>query len=196
VLACLAALARLLPALAVLSAGLSGCARTAEDGLPTELDLAAMPDQETWGAALRIDEGGRPRLVLEAPYLARYDRPPDSLFTRFGPDPAGADSARVQAVLYDEDGRPSATVRADRLVYHDEERRFVAEGGVVVTTAGERRLESEEVAWDEESRQLRAEGFFRFTSPAERVQGVGLVAAEDLSRYAFRQASGELEVEE
>jgi hypothetical protein len=52
------------------------------------------------------------------------------------------------------------------------------------------------VSWSEDARRLRAPGSFRFTSPAERVQGVGLVAAEDLSRYSFRRASGELEVEE
>jgi hypothetical protein len=164
--------------------------------MPTEADLAALPDQESWDAVLHVDEGGRPRLVLQAPYLARYDRPPDSLFTHLGPDPEEADTARVHAELFDDAGAPSATVRAGRLRYYDEERRFVAAGRVVVTTAGGRRLESEEVAWDEEARELRAPGFFRFTSPAERVQGVGLVAAEDLSRYAFSQASGELEVEE
>ena len=181
-------------ALAVLL--LAGCTRASDEGLPTEAEVAAMPDHESWGAVLRIDEGGRPRLVLEAPYLARYERPPDSLFTRLGPDPAGRDTARARVALYDEAGALAATVRADSLVYYDADRRFVAEGGVVVTTAGERRLESERVAWDEAARELRADGFFRFTSPAERVQGVGLVAAEDLSRYAFRQASGVLEVEE
>lgn len=175
---------------------LAGCARSHDEALPTEADLAAVPDQESWDAVLHVDEGGRPRLVLDAPYLARFDRPPDSLFVRLGPDPMGGDSARVRVEIYDEAGAPSATVRADRLVYYDEERRFVAEGGVEVTTASDRRLESEQVAWDERRQQLRADGYFRFVSPAERVQGVGLVASEDLSRYAFRQGSGELEVEQ
>lgn len=177
-----------------LAGGLGACTRAGE-GMPTEADLAALPDQESWGAVLRLDEGGRPRLVLEAPYLARYDRR-DSLFTRLGPDPGGGDTARVHVSLFDAAGAPSASVRADRLTYYDGEGRFVAEGGVVVTTAGSRRLESDRVAWDEAERRLRADGRFRFTSPAERVQGVGLVAAEDLSRYTFRQASGELKVEE
>lgn len=175
---------------------LVGCARASDEALPTEAELEALPDQESWDAVLRIDEGGRPRLVLQAPYLARYDRPPDSLFTLLGPDPAAHDTAGVHVELYGEGGDLSATVRADRLTYYDEDRRFVAEGGVVVTTAEGRRLESARVAWDEGARQLRADGAFRFTSPAERIQGVGLVASEDLSRYTFSQASGELEVEE
>ncbi len=175
---------------------LGGCTRASDEALPTEADAGTPPDQESWGAVLRMDEGGRPRLVLEAPYLARYDRPPDSLFTHLGPDPAGADTARVRVELFDDAGAPSATVRAARVRYFDEERRFEAEGGVVVVTAGGRRLESERVTWDESTRRLRADGAFRFTSPAERIQGVGLDAAEDLSRYSFRQASGELEVQE
>lgn len=176
--------------------GTVGCTRVADEGLPTEADLAALPEQESWDAVLRMDEGGRPRLVLRAPYLARYDRPPDSLFLHLGPDPAGGDAARVHVELYDAAGAASATVQANRVRYYDEERRLVAEGDVDVTTAGGRQLESEAVAWDEETRQLRADGAFRFTSPAERIQGVGLVATEDLARYSFRQASGELEVQE
>ena len=180
--------------LAVLFCALSllACAR-ADEEQPTEAELAALPDQESWDAVLRIDEAGLPLLVLEAPYLARYDRR-DSVFTRFGS--LAADTSRVRATLYDDAGAQSALVEADRLTYHDQERRFEAQGRVRVITPGGRRLESEQVDWDEDSRQLRAPGFFRFTSPAERIQGVGLVAAEDLSRYAFRQASGELEVEE
>ncbi|HYG69824.1 MAG TPA: hypothetical protein VD838_19265, partial [Anaeromyxobacteraceae bacterium] len=88
---------------------LTGCTRADDAALPTEADLAALPDQESWGAVLRVDEGSRPRLVLQAPYLARFERPPDSLFTRLGPDPAGADSARVRVEIYDAVGAPSAT---------------------------------------------------------------------------------------
>jgi hypothetical protein len=174
----------------------AGCSRAGDAALPTEVELAALPDQESWGAVLRIDEDGRPRLVLEAPYLARYDRPPDSLFTLLGPDTTSAEPGRVHVALFDDAGAPSATVVADRLRYFDADRRFTALGRVVVTTTSDRRLESEQVAWDEEAKTLRADGAFRFTSPAERIQGVGLVASEDLARYSFRQASGELEVEE
>src|SRR5690606_6096863 len=108
----------------------------------------------------------------------------------------GRDTARARVALYDEAGALAATVRADSLVYYDADRRFVAEGGVVVTTAGERRLESERVAWDEAARELRADGFFRFTSPAERVQGFGLGATVGFWRYWFEEDSGGMEVEE
>lgn len=174
---------------------LAGCTRAGGEAAPTEADLAALPDQESWGAVLRISESGRLRVVLEAPYAARYERP-DSTFTRLSGDPAGADTVRVRVSLFDDGGAPSATVHANTLIYDDRERRFEAEGRVVVETGGGRRLESERVTWNEAERRLRAPGRFRFTSPAERITGTRLVAAEDLSRYTFASASGQLEVEE
>lgn len=154
-----------------------------------------LPDQESWGAALQISDEGVPRVALSAPYLARYEWP-DSTVVRLGPDPRSGGPGRVEVQLFDQEGSPTATVHADHLDYYERERRFAATGRVVVTTAGGRQLESERVAWSEIDRRMRAEGAFVFTSPAERIEGVGLVANEDLSRYSFRRARGELEVDE
>jgi lipopolysaccharide assembly outer membrane protein LptD (OstA) len=99
----------------------------------------------------------------------------------------------VTADLYQANG---ARLTAERLVYDATEGLFTAEGRVVVLTRDGRRLESERLVWDETQGQLRVTGRFRFTTPSERISGVGLVATEDLSRYTFSQASGELEVAE
>lgn len=173
----------------------AGCARPSGEGMLSEAALADLPDQESWDAVLQLSEAGVPRVILRAPYLARYDRP-DSTVVRLGPDTAGDDTARVRVEIYDEAGAPTATLTADRLDYLERQREFVAKGGVVVTTGAERRLESERVVWNEVTRSLRADGLFRFTSPTERIQGYGLRANEDLSRYTFTRARGELEVEE
>ena len=178
----------------------AGCARPSGEGTLSEAELADLPAQESWGVELQRSEGGVPRVVLRAPYLARYERP-DSTVVRLGPDTAGGDTAggdtaRVRVAIYDEAGAPTATLTADRLDYRDRQQEFVATGRVVVTTEGGRRLESERVVWNEAAKSLRADGLFRFTSPTERIQGYGLRASENLSRYTFTRARGELEVEE
>ena len=99
----------------------------------------------------------------------------------------------VEADLYQANG---ARLTADRLAYDAESKLFTAEGQVVVLTQDGRRLESSQLVWDQAAGQLRVDGAFRFTTPSERISGVGLVASEDLARYSFSQASGELEVEE
>lgn len=93
-------------------------------------------------------------------------------------------------------GDAQAMVRAQRIDGSAGGRRYEASGRVVVTTQGGRRLESSRVIWDEAAGQFRAPGAFSFDGPGQRVRGVGLSASADLSRYSFRQASGQIEVQE
>jgi LPS export ABC transporter protein LptC len=151
------------------------------------------PDQETWDVSLSLSMDGRPRALVRAPYLARYERD-DSTFTRFGPAAPG-DTTRVAVRVYDE-GRPTATVEADRLLYLDRDRRFVAEGRVVVETATGKTLRSEALTWDEADGSLRTDGFVRITTPTERLQGYRLVADEGLETYTLARITGQVTVEE
>ena len=184
-------------ALAAGLAALTGCARA--DRGEAAGPAPDRPAQESWDAVLRVTRNGADRARLAAPYLARYEG--DSTYAIFQADPdtvasAAGDARAVHIQLFDDDGRPSATVDADRVVYRDEQQRFLAQGRVVVLTDEGRRLESEEVRWDESSRELRADGFVRITAPDERFEGVGLVAAEDLSTYELARVTGQAEVED
>lgn len=170
---------------------LAGCGE--REGLPAGVALEEQPEQESWGVNLLIELGGQPRAQVAAPYVARFERS-DSTFARFGP--AADTTGRVRVQVYDEGGQPSATVEADRLYYFDEERRFVAEGRVVVESVNERRLEGERLTWDEAARELTSDGFVRITTPTERIQGYRLVADETLETYRLARISGEVEVED
>jgi hypothetical protein len=183
-------LAFLVPAIALAW----GCTRPS--GAPASaMPPEEMPDQETWGAVLRLTDGGRLQAVLAAPYLARFDRP-DSQIVRLGRDPEGADTAAVQATLYDDSGAPRARIRASSIRFDERARHFTATGDVQVRAPGGRGLDGQLVSWSEDDGRLRVPGAFRYVSPTERVSGVGLVASGDLSRYAFSRARGTLEVRE
>ena len=171
---------------------LAGCARQ-DEPIPPGVAMEDRPDQETWDVALTLSMEGQPRAFVEAPYLARFERA-DSTFTRFGPA-APDDTTRVEVRVYDA-GRPTATVEADRLLYLDERRRFVAEGRVVVETETGKTLRSEALTWDEADRRLRTDGFVRITTPTERLQGYRLVADEDLETYTLARITGQVTVEE
>ena len=225
---------RLLALAALLAAAgaAAGCARA--PGGADEAAALERPDHESWGATLRLSEGGRPRLVLAAPYAARYERA-DSAYTRLSADPLAADSAAgsaaaapVSVVLFDAGGGLAGRVTAPRLTYFDRERRFaaeggvtadiegaaparltaarldyaeadgrfVAEGGVVVATADGRRLETARLVWDQAAGSFRTDGAFTFTTPTERIRGVGLASDAGLRRYSFSRATGQIEVRE
>lgn len=87
-------------------------------------------------------------------------------------------------------------MESDRLTYLDEERRFLAEGRVVVQTASGKILRSEELTWDEAASRLRTDGFVRITTPEEQLQGYRLDADEDLDTYTLARITGQVLVED
>ncbi|GAB5535761.1 MAG: hypothetical protein Rubg2KO_20100 [Rubricoccaceae bacterium] len=93
-------------------------------------------------------------------------------------------------------GDAQATIRAQRISGSEGGGRYEASGRVVVNARSGRRLDAGQVIWDEDAGQFRAPGAFTFDGPGQRVRGVGLVASADLSRYSFRRASGQIEVQE
>ncbi|NNF57466.1 MAG: hypothetical protein HKN04_04425 [Rhodothermaceae bacterium] len=205
---------------------LMGCTRPSGEAILSEAELEELPDQESWDAVLRFSEDGRPRLILAAPYAAHFTQGDssvtrlgpdperrDSARVRIELFDAGAPSAIIRADRVDYQDRTQQFVAAGavdadlyqangtrltagRLTYESESGLFTAEETVIVVTQDGRRLESEQLVWDQAGGQLNVAGRFRFTTPGERINGVGLVASEDLSRYSFSQATGELEVEE
>lgn len=172
---------------------LAGCSRRG-DAIPSDVVLEDLPDQETWDVALALSMEGERRALVRAPYLARFEHE-DSTFARFGPaEPR--DTTRVHVEVFDEAGAPSATVEADRLTYFDAERRFLAEGRVVVRSEAGKTLRSEELTWDEAARRLRTDGFVQITAPDEQIQGYRLDADEDLDTYSLARITGQVQVEE
>ena len=91
-------------------------------------------------------------------------------------------------------GDPSARIRARSVSGELGGNRYTATGRVRVEAGSGRSLAAGRVTWD--GSRFRAPGAFRFVGPGERVQGVGLVANADFSRYSFSRARGEVEVQE
>ncbi|PSQ99092.1 MAG: hypothetical protein BRD48_05140 [Bacteroidetes bacterium QS_9_68_14] len=90
----------------------------------------------------------------------------------------------------------SATIRANRIVYHDAAGRFDARGHVVVKTATGKRLEGEHLAWHEEEKRIATPGFVEITTPTDRIQGYDLRADENLDSYQLGRVTGRVTVED
>ena len=111
--------------------GLAGCVHRAGAELPEGAEsLDDLPEGESWDASLRMSEGDRLRLALDAPYLARYAG--DTSYVYLGPDASRPDSASspVSVRLYDDDGALTATVTSREARFEEEEERLVATGRV------------------------------------------------------------------
>lgn len=187
---------------------LAGCeyraASEASAALEQETERATAPDQVTGDARFFIYENDRPRALVDAKRMERYERE-DSTYTLLHsrPDSSLASGAsdstggRVTARIFAEKkDSVTATIQSDRLVYRGDEQRFDARGRVVVTTAAGKRLESEHLAWLEEKRRITTPGFVRITTPTDRIQGYGLRADENLDSYQLRRVTGQVTVKE
>lgn len=175
-----------------------GCSEEAAPPSLEDVRSEIEPTQESWDVRYLVSEAGgnlmgsRPRIEIVAGYMATFETE-DSTYTLMRGDSAGA---RVIAIIYGETGDTTATVLSDRLILHEEDRRFEARGGVVVNTPDDKVLESEHLEWLEDDRSIRTPGFVRITTPKEAIQGYDLVADENLETYSLARVTGEVEVEE
>ncbi len=172
----------------------TGCQRQAPPVSIEDVRAEAQPDQESWDVRFAILNGDRPRVLVEAGYMAQFKRG-DSTYVLL--TPAGEDTASfVTAYLFDTTGDSTATLTADRLRYYETERRMEARGRVLVVTREGKRLESEHLEWLEVEAEVRTRGFVRITTPTERIQGYDLVADEDLETYDIARITGQVRVDD
>lgn len=178
-----------------------GCQRQAsQDRTMADVLAEEAPDEESWNVHFVVTQvahdttQSRPRFAVEAGYMARYTRE-DSTYTLLRPGHEDA-SGRVTVHLFDDRGDSSAVLRADRIVYFQDEGRFVARGDVEVISQDEDRLETETLEWVESEKRVSTPGFVRITTPTEQVQGYQLEAEEDLDTYRLAEITGRFEVED
>ena len=177
-----------------------GCERRAETPTLAEVRAEGGPDQESWGVHFYVtqvpigSDESRIRVEMLADYMAQYERE-DSTYQLLRGHPDSL-NRRVIAYLYDGQGDSSATLTADRVYYFDQEKRFEAQGNVVVVTREDKRLESEKLVWLEDERKIRTQSFVSIVSPKEQVQGYGLVADEDLKTYQIGRFTAQVTLDE
>lgn len=163
--------------------------------LDTVEEEGRQPDQESWDTTFDVSEGGRPRLRVLAPYLARYALD-DSTYTHLQNDPDSTTTTDVIAYIFNADGDSSATITADEMYYYDMASRFEARGNVIVLSQDGQQLETEFLIWLEAEQSVRAPDFATLITPTRRLQGYDLVADEDLANYEWTRLTGEFVIED
>lgn len=151
------------------------------------------PTSESWNAEMNIFEDGRPRIILKASYLAKYDTP-DSSYTILTSLVENQDRVRVD--IFDAEGDSSAVVHANRITFFDREHRFVAEGNVIVQAADDRWLFAEHLQWSEHTARVTTPGFSTVKTPKQTLSGYMLDADENLLDIGMARVTGTIETED
>ena len=153
---------------------------------------AQRPTQISFDVRFALSTDGTRRALFVADRMERYETP-DSTYLRLT---GTTDTARVRTQIYDAEGDSSATITADRVIYHPDDKRFDAFGSVAVVTRDGKRLTTEMLTWRQVDRTIRTKRFVRIVTSTERVQGNGLVADEALDTYRIGKFTAEVEVDD
>lgn len=157
-----------------------------------ELRAEREPVEELADAKIQTSENGLPRIHIEADVMQKFETEDSTYMVMQG----DTSSDRVLVRLFDEQGQPSAVIKANRVIQNEGERRFEARGDVEVVTVTGKRLESEELRWQEDERIIRSSGFVRIETPTEQLSGYELEASEDLESYRLERVTGQVTLTE
>jgi len=136
------------------------------------------PVQESWNAEVRITEEGLPRCTIQAKRLLRFEEPERS------------ELEGVKATFYDQDGRPSVQLTAEKGVVYTREDRIEVEGNVVLTYGDSLRVETERAQWDRRGGKIVAEGPVEISTPRGEEQGEGFVCDTRSGKWSMRSVRG------
>jgi len=89
-----------------------------------------------------------------------------------------------------------STVTAKTAARYQEKGQIIARDSVVLTTAQQEKLETEELIWDEKKAKVFTEKFVKVTKPGEVIYGYGLEAEQDFSYWKITVPKGRIKVEQ
>lgn len=153
--------------------------------------LAEMPlyegaDVELKGVTTLFSDSARVRIKLEAKTQLEYQKSGNRVF------PDG-----VYIEFYEKDGTVSSTLSANYGEYIAEEKVYRGEGNVVVVSrVNGDELNTEELFWSPDKKEIFTDKFVTIKSEGEIHTGEGMTASQDFTRYSITKPTGTLSIED
>lgn len=163
---------------------LAACSGKKDDmsGMP----LYEGPDVEIKDVVTLFSDSAKVRIKLQAETQLEYQESGDRTF------PDG-----VYIEFYEKDGSVSSTLRANYGEYIAKEKLYRGEGNVVVVSrVNGDELNTEELFWSPDKRQIFTEKFVTIKSEGEIHTGEGMTASQDFSSYTITKPTGTLTIED
>ncbi len=167
-------------ALLLLVPGIHGCSgdKTAEPVEPAAGEAEILPDQVLFDYVLTETEAGVPSWELASDRLERFVKKGD---------------AKDEVELYNvrmrffRDGEPYSLLTSERGRANMKTKEIFTWGDVVVVTTDGRRLETEELHYDNVRERIHNDVFDRFTRLGDVMTGYGMEATPDLDFFELKR---------
>lgn len=102
----------------------------------------------------------------------------------------------IKIVTYDNDGKDSTTITGNYALSYTSTRVSEIKGNVVVFNhTSERRLETNQLFWDQREKYFFTEDGFRVTNITDTISGFGFESKQDLSKWLLKDITGGVEVQ-
>lgn len=137
------------------------------------------PDQELFGAIIRLTQEDRPRLTIRAPHISRFEAGRTMLL-----------DGGIKTDFFDNQGNHKAVLTAEEGEVIEGVNRFTARGRVVVVSDSGVVLRGEELHFEETARRIESDGFVTIISAQDSLAGYGFSAAPDLTEWEIKNTSG------
>ncbi|MEM9835448.1 MAG: LPS export ABC transporter periplasmic protein LptC [Bacteroidota bacterium] len=100
----------------------------------------------------------------------------------------------IRITFIDDFGDTTSVLTAKEGVYRERLNEVVVRDSVVWKSADQRKLETDELTWTEESQQIDTDRFVVITQPDYIIYGYGLTAKQDFSDARVKQVTGRVPV--
>lgn len=95
-----------------------------------------------------------------------------------------------------ENGKVNSTLTADYAIRYEAKSRIVVQNNVVWTSIDGKRLESEELIWDERTKKIHTKKLVHIVTPEQDIFGYGLEADQDFNTWKIISPIGDLKVDD
>ena len=139
-----------------------------------------LPIEKIEGAEMLHTENGQLKVKIVATTIKRFqNQQPQLVFTN-----------HLVVYFYNDSALVQSTLKAEYAEINDEKKLMIAKENVVLTNIAGKKLESEELIWDEKKNKIYTDKKVKITTDKEVIEGEGFVSNPDFTQYSISKIQG------
>ena len=137
------------------------------------------------GAELLHTENGKIKVRIVADKIERFqNQQPGLIF-----------SEKIEVYFYNDSSELQSTLMANDASIDEDKKIMLAQNNVVLTSSDDKKLETEELVWDEKQDKIYTDKKVKITTGKEVVYGEGFTSNSDFSQYSITKIHGTFDFE-
>ena len=138
------------------------------------------PIEQIKGAELLHTENGKVKVRVVANRIERFqDTQPALIF-----------SDHLEVYFYNDSSQLQSTLMADYASIDEEKKIMLAQNNVILISSDDKKLETDELIWDEKKNKIYTDKKVKITTGKEVVYGEGFTSTPDFKQYSITKIHG------